>query len=332
MYRHALRGLSLSSSFLGTSCFAAAAASSPYPSFFSEFLWTTMCNSVEHSASGTFHCLAAARPSISLAVAPASREFLRFFGNIFDVHHGCSPSKGMKTSPKAVKRQPTMLTPFPVSRGSSESRAIMGFSRGWPFSERPPEIDELAEMIGVVVRHEQRFAQDRLAVPMGNPGEQIGLRILHETDHFLEISHKCLHGLVPRGLIRRPRRCRPVPFGKSGGNMLGIAAEFQDVPLRDPRMFQELPAGMRQSRYKGSAFGLGEALDGVHEMDVRAAAFQKIDEVFAQCPIVAARSGLLACRFGFFPHGDSYFSESRTCCGTSGTGCKVVLANPALPN
>src|SRR5437762_12192958 len=80
-----------------------------------------------------------------------------------------------------------MLTPFPVSRGSSESRAIMGFSRGWPFSERPPEIDELAEMIGVVVRHEQRFAQDRLAVPMGNPGEQIGLRILHETDHFLEI-------------------------------------------------------------------------------------------------------------------------------------------------
>src|SRR5437879_9335348 len=74
MYRHALRGLSLSSSFLGTSCFAAAAASSPYPSFFSEFLWTTMCNSVEHSASGTFHCLAAARTSISLAVAPASRK------------------------------------------------------------------------------------------------------------------------------------------------------------------------------------------------------------------------------------------------------------------
>src|SRR5438067_2476117 len=74
MYRHALRGLSLSSSFLGTSCFVAAAASSPYPSFFSEFLWTTMCNSVEHSASGTFHCLAAARTSISLAVAPASRK------------------------------------------------------------------------------------------------------------------------------------------------------------------------------------------------------------------------------------------------------------------
>src|SRR2546429_5248288 len=55
---------------LPISCFAAAAASSPYPSFFSEFLWTTMCNSVEHSASGTFHCLAAARTSISLAVAP----------------------------------------------------------------------------------------------------------------------------------------------------------------------------------------------------------------------------------------------------------------------
>src|SRR5437899_9199617 len=78
----------------------------------------------------------------------------------------------MKTSPKAVKRQPTMLTPFPVSRGSSESRAIMGFSRGWPFSERPPEIDELAEMIGVVVRHEQRFAQDRLAVLWGTLANQ----------------------------------------------------------------------------------------------------------------------------------------------------------------
>src|SRR5439155_1578537 len=37
--------------------------------------------------------------------------------------------------------------------------------------------------------------------------------------------HKSVEAFVRRGLIRRPRRCRPVPFGKSGGNMLGIAAE-----------------------------------------------------------------------------------------------------------
>src|SRR5215472_967007 len=187
-------------------------------------------------------------------------------------------------------------------------------------------------MIGVVVRHQQGLAQDCLALTMRNPGVQIRLWILHQADHLLEISPKALDGLGPRCSIRGPSCFRPVAFGKSGGNVLGVAAELQDVPLRDPRMLQELPAGMRQSRDKGSAFGLGETLDGVPEMDVRATALQQIDEVFTQFAIVTARAGLvLACRFGFFLHKDSYFSESRTCCGTSGMECKLVFANPALP-
>src|SRR5215467_2723492 len=90
---------------------------------------------------------------------------------------------------------------------------------------------------------------------------------------------------------------------------------------------------MRQSRDKGSALGLGEALHGVREMDVSAAAFQQVDEVGTQFAIVTVRSGcLLARRFGFFLHRLGYFSEIRTCCGTSGMGRKVVFANPALPS
>src|ERR1700688_62576 len=74
MYRHSLRGFSFNSSLFGTSCFADDVTSSLYPSFFPDFLCTTVCNSVEHSSAGTFHCCAAARTSINRAVAPASRN------------------------------------------------------------------------------------------------------------------------------------------------------------------------------------------------------------------------------------------------------------------
>src|SRR5919108_2580660 len=103
-------------------------------------------------------------------------------------------------------------------------------------------------------------------------------------------------------------------------------------------MLQKLPAGVRQSGDEGSALRFGKTFDRVHEMDVRAAPFQKIDEVFAQSFVVVARTCLfpgyrlfLGRWLCFFLHdGDSYFSETRTCCGISGTGRKVVFANPAL--
>src|SRR5713226_3794172 len=98
-------------------------------------------------------------------------------------------------------------------------------------------------------------------------------------------------------------------------------------------MFQQLPSRMRQFCDEGATFGLGKAFHGIHKMHVRPASLQQRDKVFAQPTIIVARFFLLVCRpFYFFLHSDSYVSETRTCCGTSGTECKVVLTKPAVPN
>src|SRR6266849_10297286 len=98
-------------------------------------------------------------------------------------------------------------------------------------------------------------------------------------------------------------------------------------------MFQQLPSRMRQFCDEGATFGLGETFHGIHKMHVRPASLQQRDKVFAQRTIIVACSVLLVWHpFCFFLHSDSYVSETSTCCGTSGTGCKVVLTKPAFPN
>jgi len=136
-------------------------------------------------------------------------------------------------------------------------------------------------MIGVVVGEQQRLAQNGLSVAVGNLRIQIGLRAVHEADHFLEVAAERFHGFVPGSRVGRPRRLRPVALRKTRRNVLGVAAEFQDVPLRDSRMLQKLPAGVRQSGDEGSALRFGKTLDGIHEMNVRPASLQDVDEVFA---------------------------------------------------
>src|SRR5258708_33530286 len=125
--------------------------------------------------------------------------------------------------------------------------------------------------------------------------------------------------------------------------MLRVAAEFQDVPLRDSRMFQQLPARVWQTRGDRAAFVGRKFLDRVHKMHVRGAALQYIAHMLAQRHIIArarassARSfcarTLFALRFPsclLFLQAD--FSETITCCGIPGTGCSIEFANPALRN
>src|SRR5215467_5643331 len=137
-------------------------------------------------------------------------------------------------------------------------------------------------MIRIVVRKKQRFAKNRLAVTMRNLRAQVGLGIFYQADHFFQVTLERLQSLVPGGRVRRTWRFRPIALRKSGRDMFRIAAEFENVPLRNPRMFQKLPARVWQSRDESAAFGFGEALDGVDEVNVRAAALQKVDEMFAQ--------------------------------------------------
>src|SRR4029077_8382597 len=184
------------------------------------------------------------------------------------------------------------------------------------------------------------MAQNRLAIAVRNFRKQVRARTLHQLTHLVQIVLERLHTFLPFRFARRPRRLWPVAFGKSRRHMFRVAAELQDVPLRDARMLEQLPAGVRQTRRKRSAFVRWKLFQRIHKVHMRGAALQQIDQMFAQRRIAArartfsARallrlSARLFCCLLFL---QADFSETITCCGMSGTGCKVILANPALQN
>ena len=156
---------------------------------------------------------------------------------------------------------------------------LLGFGPG---AEGAAEVDELAEVIGIVVGEDEGFAQNGLALAVGDFGVEIGARIFDELNHFAQIVFKGFDGFVPLFFARRDRGLRPVAFGKFGRDVRVIAAKFQNVPLGDADVFEELPPRVREALRVGAALGCGEAFDGVHEMDVGAAALQQGDELFAQ--------------------------------------------------
>src|SRR5262249_2697010 len=137
-------------------------------------------------------------------------------------------------------------------------------------------------MIGIVICQQQRLAQNRLPASVGNLRIQIRLRILHELDHLFQIALKIPYALFPRSVIWRKRCLRPVPPGKIRGDMLRIPAELQNVPLRDSRVLQQLPTGVRQSLGEHTLLALRKPCERIFKMHVRSAAFQQINEVFSQ--------------------------------------------------
>src|SRR5579864_7155415 len=124
--------------------------------------------------------------------------------------------------------------------------------------------------------------------------------------------------------------------------MVWIPAEFQDVPLRDPRMLQQLPARVRQSRSKRTALVRRKFLQRIHELHVRRSALQQIHQMLAQRSVAACgcifsatsfrARALLALRLRSCLFLQADFSDTTICCGISGTGCSVDFANPALRN
>src|SRR6266404_4268896 len=85
-------------------------------------------------------------------------------------------------------------------------------------------------VIRVVIGQHQRLAENRLALSVRNRRAQIGLRVFHQLDHFLEVVLEFSHALRPGSFVLRSWGLRPVALGKTGRNMLCVAAEFQQVP------------------------------------------------------------------------------------------------------
>src|SRR5437879_2942462 len=92
-----------------------------------------------------------------------------------------------------------------------------------------------------MVGHEQGFAQQRLPLPMRNGSEKIVGRIPYELSHFGQVSPERRRAGIPRRCVRRSIALGPVALRPLRRFMLRIAAEFENVPLRQAQMLQKPP-------------------------------------------------------------------------------------------
>src|SRR5947207_3435110 len=78
--------------------------------------------------------------------------------------------------------------------------------------------------------------------------------------------------------------------------MAGVAAELEDVPLRDAQVLQETPGRVRRPLYLGAAQLHGQIRDGILEAQVGPLTTQQIKQVLTQGLVVFHRS--LLCSLG----------------------------------
>jgi len=100
-----------------------------------------------------------------------------------------------------------------------------------PGPEEPPDDDELAEVVRVVVGHEEGLAQDRLALAVGQGGDQVPGRAAFETDTAAQECYEAAalasapYGEVLRSSQPRFSLARQLPVG-----VVGVIAPF-NVPI-----------------------------------------------------------------------------------------------------
>src|SRR5215470_11832556 len=81
--------------------------------------------------------------------------------------------------------------------------------------------------------------------------------------------------------------------------MFGVAAEFQNIPLRDSRVLEQLPAGVWQTLHEAAALMRRETLNGVRKVHMRRATFEQIRQVLAQQTVRVDRTTCFLDRFLF---------------------------------
>ena len=115
-----------------------------------------------------------------------------------------------------------------------------------PGAEEAADVDELGDVVGIVVGYKQGLAKNCLAVAPGNFGEQIGLGIGDQVEQSFLIGAELLDAFGPGCVAGRDGSFRPVAFGPFGGDVLGVPAEFDNVPLSDAEVLEEHPGRMRK--------------------------------------------------------------------------------------
>jgi len=134
-------------------------------------------------------------------------------------------------------------------------------------------------MIGIVISDQERLAENRLTIAVRDRREEIGRRIGDQVAHRLEIGLERGDRLVPSGWRWRRIALGPIAARKLRRNMPRVAAELQNIPLRDPHVLDDPPRRMWHSS-RPFATQLGRQLGHSRgEVDVRSALFEKFDEM-----------------------------------------------------
>lgn len=146
------------------------------------------------------------------------------------------------------------------------------------------EKHHLAEVIRIVIGDEQGFAKDRLSAAVRDLCEKVRVSVGDEITHRLQISQH----LVRRSLPIDGRCDRPVPVavGEVGRRVIGLTAEFQNIPLGDPNVFEQFPCGVRRSFGPLVYLVHREPADGGRCRDMGRTAVEQFEKVLSEFGLV----------------------------------------------
>ena len=150
-----------------------------------------------------------------------------------------------------------------------------------PCAQQPAQKNQFSDVVGIVVGHLERFAEQALAIAVREWGEQVRRRSGNKLPHGLVIGTKARDALVPCMRVGRFGGGGPVAGRPVGRRVFGIAAEFQHVPLRDSEVFEQFPGGVRRAGRGDTAQGGGHVGDCLIEIGVRASSFEQFHQLAA---------------------------------------------------
>ena len=132
-----------------------------------------------------------------------------------------------------------------------------------------------------MIGDQQRLAKNGLARAVRNGRGEVCFRIDNKFAHLLSVMLKGFQAHFPgngvgRGWMNRPIAGRPI-----GRDVHGIAAEFEDIPLRDADVLEEFPGGVRRACWLVSRPRHGKSGDSGLEIRVSVAAFKQLQKVFS---------------------------------------------------
>jgi hypothetical protein len=102
---------------------------------------------------------------------------------------------------------------------------------------------------------------------------------LHQLEHGLQVGLKGLAAFVPGLLVGRSGGLWPVAFGEFWRDVFWVTGEFEDVPLREAQVFEELPCGMLGVFWDYALEVDGPIFCDGFEIGVGLASFEEFDEM-----------------------------------------------------